>query len=267
MPVTRPHDADLDFTYDHYREILQQIAKTHKFLSFKDARKLGDRIVDIPKFCIMRHDIEFNLEWALRLAEIDAEEGAHSTFFLLQTSEYNPFEEEQAIMVRRILELGHDIGLHYDAALFERLDVNPEKVARQQIKLFEVFFETTIHAMSSHMPMRSGKTFYVDDVIDTYDPLYMTKMKYITDSTQGWRAGVVTRHLAQTPKIHLLTHDFTWSQIGSHWEANLLLQVKDDMNVSWQRATERIDQFREGLAMRKTKDVEFKKRFMKQRKI
>lgn len=262
MPVASALNPDRDFTLTHYREILRAIRSAHKLFSFKDAQALGRSILHEPRFCIMRHDIEFSLYWALRIAEIDHQEGARSTFFLLQTSEYNPFEREQALMVRKILELGHDIGLHYDAALFEELGLDALKVAQKQIELFETFFDTRIYAMSSHMPMRSGKTFSVPGVVDTYDPLYLVDIKYITDSTQAWRNGVVTRWLADYPRIHLLTHEYVWHELGTNWDANLLLQLKDDADAAWRRTVERLALFREGLALRAEKDRTFQRRFM-----
>lgn len=262
MPVIRAASPDQDFTLEHYREILETIKRTHRTMSFRDAHELGERILDQGRFVIMRHDIEFSLPWALKLAELDAECGMQATFFLLQTSEYNPFEEDQALIIRRILDLGHDIGLHYDAGLFERLGVDATKVAEQQIALFQDFFDTRIYAMSSHMPMRSGKTFNVPGVIDTYDPLYLTKIKYVSDSVQAWREGCVSELLEQYPQIHLLIHEYTWSEVGSGWEANLLLQAKDHMNAFWRRSTDRISMYREGLTLRAAKDAEFKKRFM-----
>ncbi|MGV2334372.1 MAG UNVERIFIED_CONTAM: hypothetical protein LVR18_09730 [Planctomycetaceae bacterium] len=187
MKVIRSDDPGRDFTTAHYREILQSIRASHRTLCFRDVHALGRSIFDIPKFVIMRHDVEFSIPAALRMAEIEADEGIQATYFLLQTSDYNPFEEEEAVQIRRILDLGHEIGLHYDAALFERLGVDPAATAVAQIQLFETFFRTKIHAMSSHMPMRSGKTFSVPGVIDTYDPMFLTEMKYISDSTQSWR--------------------------------------------------------------------------------
>ncbi|MCX7385152.1 MAG: hypothetical protein NTX48_00690 [Planctomycetales bacterium] len=185
MKLIRNTEPIRDFSTDHYREIVAAICQSHKTICFRDIHKLGRAVFEIPKFVVMRHDVEFSIPAALRMAEIEAEFGVQSTFFLLQTSDYNPFEEEDAVQIRRILDLGHDIGLHYDAALFERLNVDPLDTAKAQIELFQTFFRTKIHAMSSHMPMRSGKTFSIPGVIDTYDPMYLTEMKYISDSTQA----------------------------------------------------------------------------------
>jgi hypothetical protein len=210
----------------------------------------------------MRHDVEFSIPAALRMAEIEAEQGVQATYFLLQTSDYNPFEEEEAIQIRRILDLGHDIGLHYDAALFERLGLDPLATAKAQIDLFETFFRTKIHAMSSHMPMRSGKTFSIPGVIDTYDPMYLTEMKYISDSTQAWREGVVTENLSKYNHIHLLTHEYIWHPGSWDWSALLFVEVQDKFQRGWKRAENFINMYREGLRMRAEKDRQFRERYM-----
>ena len=262
MKVTRPAEPAKDFSTEHYREIVAAIRQTHQTLCFRDLHRLGRGVFDIPKFVVMRHDVEFSIPAALRMAEIEAEQGVQSTFFLLQTSDYNPFEEEEAVQIRRILELGHDLGLHYDAALFERLNLDPLATAKAQIDLFEAFFQTRIHAMSSHMPMRSGKTFSIPGVIDTYDPMYLTEMKYISDSTQSWREGVVTENLAKYNHIHLLTHEYIWHPGSWDWSALLFVEVQDKFQRAWKRAENFINMYREGLRMRAEKDRLFKERYM-----
>ncbi len=263
MKVIRSNDPGRDFTTDHYREMMQAIRGSHRTICFRDVHAMGREIFEIPKFVIMRHDVEFSIPAALRLAEIEADEGIQSTFFLLQTSDYNPFEEEEAVQIRRILDLGHDIGLHYDAALFERLGMDAAATAEAQIRLFETFFSTKVHAMSSHMPMRSGKTFSLPRVIDTYDQMFMTEMKYISDSTQSWREGVVTQNLEKYNHIHLLTHEYIWHPGGWDWSALLFVEVQDKFARAWKRAENFINMYREGLTMRAEKDRIFKERYMK----
>lgn len=261
MTLLRNADPERDFSTDHYREIVATIRRTHRTLSFGDVHGLGGALMEIPKFVIMRHDVEFSVPAAVRLAEIDATEGVRSTFFLLQTSDYNPFEEEEARGIRRILDLGHDIGLHYDAALLERLGVDVHRVLLAQIALFEAFFDTTIYAMSSHMPMRSGQTFGVPGVIDVYDPRFMADIKYLSDSTQQWREGVVTASLSQHDRIHLLTHEYIWHPQGWHWSALLFAEANDKFQRTWHRAETSIELFTEGLQLRSQKDAEFMQRY------
>jgi len=261
MTMARDADPERDFSTDHYREIIATIRRSHQTLSFGEVHSLGDALMDIPRFVIMRHDVEFSVPAALRLAEIDASEGVRSTFFFLQTSDYNPFEEEEAGGIRRILDLGHDIGLHYDVALFERLQVDATAVVGAQIALFEAYFDTTVFAMSSHMPMRSGRTLTIPGVIDVYDPRYMVDIKYLSDSTQRWREGVVTDNLSRHDRIHLLTHEYIWHPLGWHWSALLFSEAQDKFQRNWRRAEASIELFGEGLQLREQKDAQFMDRY------
>ncbi|KJR42366.1 hypothetical protein MCHI_001721, partial [Candidatus Magnetoovum chiemensis] len=200
----RPENPKEDFTFEHYREILKALKTNHRVISFKDAKSLGKDILNIDKFVILRHDVEFSVTNALKLAIEDNNAGLNATFFFLLSGDYNIFEHESANMIRQIIDLGHDIGLHYDAALFEDLKLEPIDVAAKQISLIETYWNTKVYAMSSHLPLRSGKTFNVPNVIDVYESLYINDIKYISDSTQVWREDVVSKLLDKYPKIHLL---------------------------------------------------------------
>ena len=259
--MIRDANPERDFSTDHYREIVETIKQTHRTLSFADVRDLGDALFDIERFVIMRHDVEISIPAAVRLAEIDAAAGVRSTFFLLQTGDYNPFEEEEARGVRQILDLGHDIGVHYDGALFERLQVDAETVVIAQISMFEAFFGTTVSAMSSHMPMRSGITLTVPGVIDAYEPKYIVDMKYLSDSTQQWREGVVTETLHRHDRVQLLTHEYIWHPLGWHWSALLFAEANDKFQRAWRRAEQSIEQFSEGLQLRPQRDPLFMDRY------
>jgi hypothetical protein len=259
-PIKR-NSPDDDFSFDHYWKIIERIKETHRTLSFKDAYEMGRDILDIDKFVLMRHDIEFSLDGALELAKIDNCLDVQSTFFLLCTSDYNIFEESGATIVKKILDLGHDIGLHYDMALFEGIGVDPEQAARQMIALMETFWGTKIYSMSSHLPMRSGLTFGIDGLVDVYEPLYLKEIKYISDSAQKWREGVITSILDKYPKIHLLTHEYTWSPEGHGWDVSLLNEAKRKFDVLWNMGQHTILKYNQGLSMRKEKDAAFKKRY------
>ncbi len=251
------------FGTEHYREILRSINASHQTLSFKDAHALGRDILKIDRFVLMRHDVEFSVQAALRMAEIDHAEDIRSTFFFLQTSDYNPFEEEEAVRIRAILDMGHDLGLHYDAGMIERFGADLVKIVKCQIALFEGFFDTKIYAMSSHMPLRSGVSFSVDGIIDTYDPLYLQEIKYLSDSIQSWREGVVTENLTKYPRIHLLTHEYSWHPDNHNWDTLLLIEAHDKFQSLWQRALRNVASYKHGLTLRERKDTEFKKCFLK----
>ncbi len=256
----RPEHPDRDFTLAHYREILAAITASHPTLSFGEAAPLGRALLERDRFVLMRHDVEFSLEAALVLAEADHQAGVRSTFFLQFGSDYNIFEPESAVIVQRLLELGHDLGLHYDLGLLERSGNDPARVARTMIELMETFWSTKIHAASPHMPMRAGRTLEIPGVVDVYQPLYFTEIKYLSDSTQAWREGVVTSLLDRYDRIQLLTHEYHWSEQGLGFDVLLLREAFSKFRRLHQRAEENIDRFREGLRLRAARDEEFRRR-------
>lgn len=248
-------DPDRDFTYGHYRLILQRLKRTHAFVSFAEAEAAiaaGRRIV------IMRHDVEMSLSGAERLAELDAEAGIRSIFFLLLTGEYNCFAEEGMRHIRAVLSLGHEIGLHYDGGLFKRLGLDPVDTARRQIAVLEGAFGVRVSAMSAHMPMRSGIVFGLPGVINVYDRRFIADMTYVSDSVQQWRHGVVTSLADRQPRIHLLTHECNWSAEGLGWEDWMRAEAARKHAALTARVEADITLFREGLEARPARDPLFR---------
>ncbi len=254
----RPADPDRDFTLAHYRAILAAITATHRTFSFAEAAPLGERLLDVERFVLMRHDVEFSLDAALTMARADHNAGVRSTFFVQIGSDYNLFEADGAAAVEEILGLGHDLGFHYDLGLLERAGGDPVELAQRAIHLMEGFFGVRIRAASPHMPMRSGRTLRLPGIVDAYDPLYFERIKYLSDSTQVWREGVVTSLLDRHDQIQLLTHEYHWTEEGLGWDELLLLEADAKHRRLRARAEANIERFREGLRLRAKRDAAFR---------
>ena len=95
-----------DFTRKEYRNLLRLAKASYEFRLFTNFNK-------DEKFVIWRHDLDFSIQAAVKLAIIEAEEGIASTYFIWPHSEYyNLLDRESAQGIRKILSLGHQIGLH-----------------------------------------------------------------------------------------------------------------------------------------------------------
>lgn len=256
----RPSDPNRDFTLAHYREILTAITSSHATFSFAEAVPLGRDLLTHERFVLMRHDVELSLEAALVLGEADHAAGIRSTFFLQFGADYNLFDPDSAGIVRRLLDLGHDLGLHYDIGLLEQSGTDPAVVARRMIDLMETFWSTKVYAASPHLAMRSGRTLRIPGVVDAYDPLYFSEIKYLSDSTQVWREGVVTNLLERYHRIQLLTHEYHWSDEGHGFDVLLLREAHRKYERLYERAERNIVRFREGLRLRAERDREFRSR-------
>ena len=113
----------MDFTLKQYKLLLNAlVAQGYTFQSFVSSIKLAnpevwglslrsrsqEPIVNSP-FVILRHDVEANYERALQFAEIQHALGIQGTYYfrILPKS----FKPE---IVKKIADLGHEIGYHYD---------------------------------------------------------------------------------------------------------------------------------------------------------
>ena len=94
------------FDLDHYRDLLRCIGMgKYRYAGF-DAEP-------VPGVVILRHDVDLSLEAALVMAELEAEEGAWSTWFLMTRSVfYNLASAEGARAIARLRELGHRVAHH-----------------------------------------------------------------------------------------------------------------------------------------------------------
>ena len=103
-----------DFTESNYRNILDLIKKNYNTIFFPDYKKSGRNL-------LLRHDVDFSIHRAHRLAQIESESDIYSTFCLwLHCPYYNLLEEEICGLIDHIMSLGHKIGLHFDFGFYQR---------------------------------------------------------------------------------------------------------------------------------------------------
>lgn len=101
-----------DFTLlDNYRRLIRLAEeKRFQFILHKD------EFVSERKDIIWRHNVEFEPDIALKMAQIEHEEGVVATyFFQLHSPYYNLFDEHYSKVFHQIYEQGHHSGLHFDS--------------------------------------------------------------------------------------------------------------------------------------------------------
>lgn len=103
----------MEFTYDGYRHLLALLRENGYAISGYDNWR------EFPRCAILRHDIDTSLTDAVKLGEVEAEADVHSTFFvLLRTDFYNPASAKSLELIRRLRDMGHEIGLHFDEVAY-----------------------------------------------------------------------------------------------------------------------------------------------------
>jgi hypothetical protein len=181
------------FDLAHYRELLEAArAGGYRFASFDGEPAAGD--------VLLRHDVDLSLDAALRLAELEHEEGAAATYFLMTGSVfYNLASSEGVDALRRLRELGHRVGLHA---------VWPSRVLDERFDPVVAWHNPDPQYMSQ--PLEDG-------VANVMEARFFTPERYRSDSNQHWRSGCPHEALArgEFEWLQLLTHPEIWVYPGA----------------------------------------------------
>ncbi len=82
---------------------------------------------DTPGLVAMRHDVDHNLDHAVAFAEWEAERGYRASFYVLHTAWYYPDTDALARGLDRIVDLGHEVGLHSNATVLAASALGPRE--------------------------------------------------------------------------------------------------------------------------------------------
>lgn len=201
-----------DFTRDNYRKLLQLAKQHYTFTHY-------DTLDKTQTFILWRHDVDFSMHAARKLAIIEAEEGVSATYFLLLHSEfYNLLESEIVRCVKDIQAMGHHVALHFDTNFY---NINDEeqltKYLLREKNILESFFEQAITVFSFHNPSEfalSCKKWQYAQMINTYAAYFQASVGYCSDSNGYWRhrrlEDVLREH--RDPCLQILTHPEWWTQ-------------------------------------------------------
>jgi hypothetical protein len=201
------------FDHETYWWLLDRLRLTHRLVRFADLKR------GLPEepFCILRHDVDYSPAAALRLAALEAARGVKASYFLLlNTFYYNLLSPEHADVARRLRELGHEVGLHYDVrflAAFPR--ERWEELLEEQARLLGAMSGAPVETVALHQPALvgadplRGRTRF----LDAYDDRFFREMTYVSDSCRAWR-DATWRMLADgplPPRLQLVLHPINWA--------------------------------------------------------
>lgn len=202
--------ARADFTRAAYRELLTAfLDRGYRGRRFEDAEP-GD-----PDL-LLRHDIDLWPDAALEIARIEAELGLSAEyFFLLNSPLYDLSATENRSVLRELRDLGHGIGLHFDAALYPDEKPVLDAEADRECRVLEDISGVSVTLISFHRPSRAllGVADPIAGRAHTYQPRFFSEMAYCSDSRGAWRHGHPLSHpgVAEGRAVQLLTHPIWWA--------------------------------------------------------
>ena len=233
------------FNYEEYKNIINMIREHLPIIDFADIKD------DTEKFCVLRHDIEFSIDRAYELAKIEKDLGVYSTYTVqLRNNTYNALSEKNIELVKRIKELGHQVGLHQNPPLMELEHLG--NYIQADISILEHFYGFGVDRFAFHRPKKEylKANIRLDNKINCYDrrffhyyddnpitlslkaldmkPVSRIDVLYLSDSNHKWKFGYPMNYdFSKVDKLQLLTHPYSWSETGGDNYSNFLSVIRE----------------------------------------
>lgn len=211
MSLSEQYHFD-DFTRKSYADYIDIAKRNYQFITYPEA--LGKN-----NFILWRHDVDFSMHVAAKLAEIEASKGVVATYFIYPHCEfYNLLEKEIFLFVKKIQNLGHQIGLHFDSHFYNINSADQlDEALQKEKKLLETFFDTEVKVFSFHNNndfTMSCEDWEYSGMINTYASLFKNEVGYCSDSHGIWRFNRLKDILekAEYAKLQVLTHPEWWQE-------------------------------------------------------
>ncbi len=199
-----------DFTIAAYRTLLE--AASGAGYGVADF----DNIDPEARQIVLRHDVDFWPEASLPLADVEHSLGLSAWyFFLVRSDAYTIASPNTVAVLKRLRQLGHRIGLHFDTSLFPDDPVVLNDEARWECDVLEHISAGPVDCVSFHRPAPYllNSEDLIAGRIHAYQPRFFRDIGYVSDSRGAWRHG----HPLDSPAFRdrrafqLLTHPIWWA--------------------------------------------------------
>ncbi len=176
-------------------------------------------IADLPRLSsrrtvLLRHDVDLDPPSTLAMAEREAARGIVSTYYVPLTVHFNALDRVNGAAIRRLRELGHDVGLHYDLRTY------PDEPAPQrahldwEIAILEGLTGASVRTICMHQPSLSPEDPFrsILGLVHPHDPALQDGVLYVSDSARAWRDDALLQALGDDPpaRLLLLVHPESW---------------------------------------------------------
>ena len=181
-------------------KLISRISKVKTF-SVLDALKKK-----ITKGLINRHDVDWSLDDAYNLSQLERDNGINSTYYIRLNSDlYNPKSRKNRIILKKMKSF-FEIGLHFDSTIYDKKHL--KKGFFQEMNILADIIEDKIYTFSDHIPGKYGYTNpYNKSIISAYNKKIFVKRNYLSDSRYDYKKNFSHYvDLSKQKVIYLLTH-------------------------------------------------------------
>jgi len=201
------------FSYAGYISFLKKLKSIGKVSCFN--------CYDQTTSFILRHDVDLDLRFALKLAEIEFDEKLKSTFFILTTAEtYNILSSCNRTIIQTISDMGFEIGLHFDPTVYP--DLKDEQLINTmalEATILESISLKKVNSVSLHNPSIHGLYPSFPGYLNAYDPPFFFNDNYISDSRMEFRGKNINTFIEEgrTRMIQINLHPMHYQENESEY--------------------------------------------------
>ena len=225
----------IKFNTKSYVGLLNSISNNYEILPFSAARASFDENKDVTGICCLRHDVDYCVESALKLACIEEEMGVTSTYYFLMDSDcYNPFSKRSRDLIHQIVGMGHEVGIHFDVCGYERSEYG--EAIRRQKSYLEDISGIDVKTISYHNPGVVGLENLVlspnvEGIANTYATDFNQVVEYVSDSMCQFRNENFAQEfaVAKHKNIHLLLHPVWWVERSEDRDQKIFNNINSKM--------------------------------------
>lgn len=190
----------------------------------------------------LRHDVDLCPERALEMAREESSLHVSATYyFLVSTRLYSIAAQSTRRILHELIDLGHEIGLHFDASQYEGTQGSLDDYAVIECELLEACSGRPVKSISFHRPAHEflNRKEAIAGRRHCYEPVFFSEIGYISDSNGGWHHGHPLNHpsVEAGTAIQLLTHPIWWTNMSPlpavvamrKFHAERKAQLQDDL--------------------------------------
>ena len=202
-----------DFQTSEYIKLIKIAKNIYKFRLFSNYNKNSDN------FIIYRHDIDSSVHRAYKIAQIEYQEGIRTTYTInIHSMFYNFFEKEIISLLKKILLLNHEIGLHFDMDYYGS-NIDDDNISNHlafEKGIIEKMLKCKVNMFSFHNPtpesLKYNRNKYAG-MVNAYSKYFREKVSYVSDSNGIWRFKRLSDilNLGEDKRLQVLTHPRWWT--------------------------------------------------------
>ncbi len=206
-----------DFRYSYFRQLLHTAR----------ARFMAHTLSNAPNILpnngtpvlFLRHDVKISLGKALRMAEIECEYGMSANYMVRADSPLYSLDDRQArIQLVEIVQMGHEVGLHFDLGRETRQSPSYRRLIETEIhaacERVEQIICRPVRSLSFQrsMPLLSGGSLLLNGRVNA--DAQELRAWCLSDAGGYWRHGEPLTQLNshKGPVLQMILHPIWWGE-------------------------------------------------------